>query len=70
MEKLNDSVLADVTGGANYMNMKLPKLKDSFERACRRKNMSQIMALLGELQARGEGAWARETAHAHGISSI
>ena len=70
MEVLNEKALGDVNGGASYMNMKMPKLKAQFERACRTKNMNKVMAILGELQARGEYAWAKETANSYGISAI
>ena len=70
MKALDDSELKSVTGGNNYMNMKLPKLQQQFERACRRKNYADIMLIAGELQARGYYAWAKETAAKYGITSL
>lgn len=71
MEKLELNELFDVVGGVNnYMNMKTSKLKSAFTSACRAKRMNKVMEILPELQARGEYSWARETAHAYGITSI
>ena len=70
MEKLNEGSLSRVSGGAGLMNVKLSKLKKDFESACKRKNFSKIMEILPELQARGEYAWAKETANKYGINSI
>ena len=70
MHELDEKSLRAVNGGSNYMNVKLPKLKSSFEAACKSKNMTKIMSILPELQARGEYGWARDTAHKYGINSI
>lgn len=70
MIKLSDNEINAVSGGVGYVNMKLPKLKKEFENACKRKNMEKIMQILPELQARGELAWAKDTAGTYGIKSI
>ena len=70
MRALDADELNAVTGGNSYMNTKLPKLQQQFERACRRKNYSDVMAIAGELQARGYYGWAKETAAKYGITSL
>lgn len=65
--------LEDVIGGAgsgSYVNVRLDKLKAMFEKACKKKKTSEIIALAGELQARGCYGWAKETANSYGIYSI
>lgn len=70
LQVLDDSELAEINGGVNYMSSSLSSLKNVFERACRRKNMNKIMEILPELQARGEYSWAKDTANRYGILSI
>ena len=70
MEILSMDDLSEVNGGVNYGNLKIDKLKKSFESACRVKNINKVLQILPELQARGEYAWAREMAHKYGINSI
>lgn len=65
--------LEKVTGGVGsggYVNVRLDKLKIMFEKACKKKKTSEIIALAGELQARGCYGWAKETANSYGIYSI
>ena len=70
MKKLEENELNEVNGGVNYMNMKLPALQNRFESACKKKNLSKVMEMLPELNARGYYGWARETAAKYGITSI
>ena len=69
---ISDEELESVNGGVGneLMNMKLSKLQNLFEKACRRNQMDEIMRLLGELQARGQYGWAKETAEKYGIKYI
>ena len=68
--EMDEKELSRVSGGADYMNMKLPRLQSQFERACRWKRMDEVMKILAELQARGCYSWAKETAAKYGITSI
>ena len=70
MKLLSEEELDSVNGGVNYMNMKISRLKNEFERACRQRRMDRIMPILTELQARGEFAWAKEMANSYGITSF
>jgi len=67
---ISDDELEEVLGGVNYMNLKLDKLQDKFIKACKWRNKKEIMAIAGELQARGCYGWAKETAAMHGITYI
>ena len=70
MKALEEKDFMDVVGGVDLINQKLSKLKKEYEAACKHKNINKMMSILPELQARGEYAWAKETANHYGIYSI
>ena len=69
-KQLSDDALDGVNGGADYINVKLEKLKKQFVKACKSGSSTKILEIAGELQARGCYAWAKETAAEYGISYI